>query len=111
MLFLLALDLLAMAIGISDPLVLAIAVIVGGAFLGVNNTLITTAVMQSAPVERSVASASYSFVRFTGGAIAPVLAGVLGSRFSPAVPFCVGSGAVFVVVAVLFSGRAWLGNV
>ncbi len=111
MLVLIALDLLAMAIGIDDPLLLAIAVIVGGAFLGVNNTLVTTAVMQAAPVERSVASAAYSFVRFTGGAIAPVLAGVLGARFSPAVPFYVGSGAVFVAAAVLFSGRAWLGDV
>ncbi len=111
MLVLLALDLLAMAIGVADSLVLIVAVIVGGAFLGVNNTLITTAVMQSAPVARSPASAAYSFVRFTGGAIAPVLAGALGSAFTPAVPFYVGSGAVFVSIAVLFSGRASLAEI
>ena len=43
-------------------------VIVAGAFLGVINTLMTQTVMESAPVERPVASAAYSFVRFCGGA-------------------------------------------
>jgi MFS transporter, ACDE family, multidrug resistance protein len=57
--------------------VLVVAVILGGAFLGVNNTLITTAVMQTSPVERPVASAAYSFVRFGGGVVAPFLAGKL----------------------------------
>ena len=32
----------------------------------------------SAPVERGMASAAYSFVRFAGGAAAPCLAGKLG---------------------------------
>lgn len=110
-LFLMALDLAVIAVGVSDPLVIVIAVVLSGVFSGVNNTLITTAVMKSAPVERSIASASYSFVRFTGGAIAPVLAGILGSTFSPAVPFYVGAAAVFASIAVLFSGRAWLRRV
>ena len=39
--------------------------------LGMINTVLTTAVMGSAPVERSIASSSYSAVRFIGGAIAP----------------------------------------
>ena len=51
--------------------VLVVGIVVAGAFLGVNNTLITEAVMGAAPVERPVASAAYSFVRFSGGAIAP----------------------------------------
>ena len=34
--------------------------------------------MKAAPVERGVASAAYSFVRFGGGAVAPWLAGKLG---------------------------------
>ena len=45
-----------------------------GAFIGNNNTLITEAVMGAAPVERPVASAAYSFVRFCGGAIGPYVA-------------------------------------
>ena len=42
--------------------------------LGMINTVLTTAVMGSAPVERSIASSSYSAVRFIGGAIAPWIA-------------------------------------
>ncbi len=36
------------------------------------------------PVERPVASAAYSFVRFIGGAIAPWLAGNLAAAHAPA---------------------------
>jgi hypothetical protein len=55
-------------------------------------------------VERGVASAAYSFVRFGGGAIAPWLAGKLGER-SVHVPFWVGSAAVLLAVAVLLTAR------
>ena len=55
----------------STPAVLAVAVICAGAFLGVINTVLAEAVMKVSPVERPVASACYSFVRFAGGAIAP----------------------------------------
>ena len=108
MLLLIALDLLAMGLGISSRVVLIVAVILGGAFLGVNNTLITTAVMQASPVERPVASAAYSFVRFGGGAVAPFLAGKLAEWFIPSVPFYVGAGATAVSILVLVSGRAYL---
>src|ERR671933_1360795 len=111
MLFLIALDLLAMGLGISSRVVLIVAVILGGAFLGVNNTLITTAVMQASPVERPVASAAYSFVRLGGGAVAPFLAGKLAEWFIPSLPFYVGAAAVLLSIAVLFSGRAHLSKV
>ena len=111
MLLLIALDLLAMGLGVSSRGVLVVAVILGGGFLGVNNTLITTAVMQSSPVERPVASAAYSFVRFGGGAVAPFLAGKLAEWFVPSVPFYVGATAVAMSVLVLLSGRAYLKTV
>ena len=38
--------------------------------------------MKAARVERGVASAAYSFVRFSGGAVAPWLAGILDERVS-----------------------------
>lgn len=76
------------------------SVILAGALLGNNNTLITTGVMNAAPVERSTASAAYSFLRFIGGAIAPFLAGKLAEWYNPHVPFLV--GAAFVFVSVLF---------
>ena len=39
--------------------------------------------MKVAPVERPIASSSYSFVRFAGGAIAPYLAGKLAEWVAP----------------------------
>ena len=111
MLLLVGLDLALMGAGVDSRLVLMLAVIVGGAFLGVNNTLITTAVMQSSPVDRPVASAAYSFIRFVGGAAAPFLAGKLAESFAPGIPFYVGAAAVLVSIVVLFSGRAYLSKV
>lgn len=105
---LIALDLLAMGLHSSSQATLIVAVILSGAFLGVNNTLVTTAVMEVSPVERPVASAAYSFVRFIGGAIAPWLAGKVAELYGVQVPFYVGAGAVVVSILVLFSGRSIL---
>ncbi|MEH7336432.1 MFS transporter [Neobacillus drentensis] len=105
MLTLFALVLVAMGIWTSTQWVIIAAVIVAGALLGNNNTLITTAVMNAAPVERSTASAAYSFLRFIGGAIAPYTAGKLAEIYNPSVPFIVGAG--FVLVSVLF---IWLNS-
>lgn len=100
MLTLFAVVLVAMGIWTSTQWVIIVAVIAAGALLGNNNTLITTAVMNAAPVERSTASAAYSFLRFIGGAIAPFTAGKLAEIFNPSVPFLVGAG--FVLVSVVF---------
>jgi ACDE family multidrug resistance protein len=100
MLFLFGLVLLAMGIWTSTQWVVIVAVISAGALLGNNNTLITTAVMNAAPIERSTASAAYSFLRFLGGAVAPFLAGKLAEIYNPHVPFIVGAG--FVIVSMLF---------
>ncbi|RKT78999.1 putative MFS family arabinose efflux permease [Terracoccus luteus] len=97
-----------MAVATESKTLLVVCVVLAGAFLGVNNTLITETVMKVAPVERGVASAAYSFVRFSGGAIAPWLAGTLGER-SVHLPFWVGSGAVFAAVLVLLTARSIIG--
>jgi ACDE family multidrug resistance protein len=102
------LDLAAMAIWTDDKTVLVVGVIVAGAFLGVNNTVITEAVMGAAPVERAVASAAYSFVRFSGGAVAPYAAGKLGENVSVHAPFWMGAGAVGVAILVLSFGARYL---
>ncbi|MEO5982853.1 MAG: MFS transporter [Pedococcus sp.] len=93
-----------MALGTEHKPVLVVGVILSGAFLGINNTLITETVMKVSPVERGVASAAYSFVRFGGGAMAPYLAGKLGER-SVHLPFWMGSGAVVLAVLVLLTAR------
>lgn len=97
-----------MALGTDSKAVLATCVVVAGLFIGINNTLITETVMKAAPVERGVASAAYSFVRFSGAALAPWLAGVLGERVSVHLPFWVGAAAVLGAAGVLALSRAHL---
>jgi len=110
-LVLMSATLVVMALGTDVKAVLAACVVVAGLFIGVNNTLITETVMKAAPVERGVASAAYSFMRFGGAAVAPWLAGVLGEQVSVHLPFWVGAGAVLLGAAVLFAARGHLAGV
>jgi predicted MFS family arabinose efflux permease len=103
--------LVAMAVGTDNKTVLATCVVVAGLFIGVNNTLITETVMKAAPVERGVASAAYSFVRFSGAALAPWLAGVLGERVNVHAPYWVGGAAVLLAAGVLAISRSHLTGV
>jgi MFS transporter, ACDE family, multidrug resistance protein len=103
-----AADLAVMGMFTENKTVLVVGIIVAGAFLGVNNTLITEAVMGAAPVERSVASSAYSFVRFSGGAAAPWLAGKLAEHSSVHAPFWMGFAAVAVAIAVILAGKRFL---
>jgi predicted MFS family arabinose efflux permease len=98
---LVAADLAVIGIWPSHRYVVIGAVIVAGAFLGVNNTLVTTAVMSIAPVERPVASATYGFVRFIGGGLAPYAAAKLVVHFNTHVPFLLGAGTVVAGALVL----------
>ncbi|OIU72693.1 MFS transporter [Rossellomorea aquimaris] len=111
MLTLFALLLLAMGLWTSTQWVVIVSVILAGAFLGNNNTLITTAVMNAAPVERSTASAAYSFLRFIGGAIAPFTAGKLAEIYNPSLPFIVGAGFVMLSVVVILINKDHLKHV
>jgi predicted MFS family arabinose efflux permease len=98
---LMAIDLAVIAIFYTNPIVVIVCVIVAGAFIGANNTLVTTAVMSIAPVERPVASATYGFVRFIGGGLAPWVAGLLVAAFNPQVPFLLGSLTLVAAALVL----------
>jgi ACDE family multidrug resistance protein len=97
-----------MAVVTDSKAALAACVVVAGLFIGVNNTLITETVMKAAPIERGVASAAYSFLRFGGAAVAPWLAGVLGETFNAHVPFWVGAAAVLLGAGVLLLTRPHL---
>jgi ACDE family multidrug resistance protein len=103
-----AVDVLVIAIGVSSRTTLIIAVIVSGAFIGINNTVTTQAVMTIAPVERPVASAAYGFIRFIGAGLAPYAAGRMAAAFGIHVPFYVGAGAVVVAILILASGHRLL---
>jgi MFS transporter, ACDE family, multidrug resistance protein len=82
------------------------AVIASGAFVGLNNTLVTTAVMSISPVPRPVASATYGFVRFIGGGLAPLAAGLLAEYLSVHVPFLLGAVVVLAGAVLLQTVRA-----
>lgn len=97
-----------MAVWTDSKTVLASGVVVAGLFIGINNTLITETVMKAAPVERGVASAAYSFLRFGGAAAAPWLAGVLGEQVNVHLPYWVGAAAVLAGAGVLSLTRPHL---
>ena len=88
--------------------VVIVAVVLSGILIGLNNTLVTTAVMSIAPVPRPVAAATYGFVRFIGGGLAPYAAGKLVEHYNTHVPFIIGAGAVLVGALVLSSVHAVL---
>jgi ACDE family multidrug resistance protein len=98
---LMAIDLAVIGIFVTNPTVVIVCVIIAGAFIGVNNTLVTTAVMSIAPVERPVASATYGFVRFIGGGLAPFVAGQLVIAFNARVPFLLGTATLLAAAIVL----------
>lgn len=110
-LFLFSLLLVIMGLAVTSKLILIICIVLSGALLGINNTLITTAVMEVSPVERSIASSAYSFVRFVGGAIAPWLAGKFAEWYNPHIPFYFGAFAVFLGMLVLISGRRYMRHI
>jgi MFS family permease len=105
---LMAVDLAVIGIWPGSKTTVIVAVIVAGAFIGVNNTLVTTAVMSIAPVERPVASATYGFVRFIGGGLAPFAAAKLVEHFDAHVPYILGAAAVLAAAVLLSTVHAAL---
>jgi MFS transporter, ACDE family, multidrug resistance protein len=105
---LLAIDLVVIAAFTSSQITLIVAVIVSGAFVGLNNTLTTQSVMLVAPVERPIASAAYGFVRFIGGGLAPYCAARLAASLNVHVPFYLGAGTVAVAIVILSTGHSLL---
>ena len=105
---LLAIDLLVIAAFTNSQITLIVAVIVSGAFVGLNNTLTTQSVMLVAPVERPIASAAYGFVRFIGGGLAPYCAARLAAAFNVHVPFYLGAGTVLLAIGILSTGHSLL---
>ncbi|GAA1839226.1 MFS transporter [Microlunatus capsulatus] len=107
-LVLLAADLGVMAWQVHAFVVLVVATVVAGLFLGVLNTVLTESVMEATELPRSVASSTYSGIRFVGGAVAPAVAGVVAARLDAAAPYALGAVAVLVAVLVLVLGRRHL---
>jgi MFS transporter, ACDE family, multidrug resistance protein len=96
-----AVVILVIAIWTTDRAVLIPAVIISGIFIGVNNTITTQAVMTVSPVEKPVASAAYSFVRFIGGGLAPYAAGRMVIAINIHFPFFIATGAIVLGMVIL----------
>ncbi|WP_079062664.1 MFS transporter [Peterkaempfera griseoplana] len=105
-----ALDILVIALFTDSRATLVTAVIVAGAFIGINNTITTQAVMTVSPVERPTASSAYGFVRFIGGGLAPYAAGKIAEHNGVHAPFYVGAVAVAIGIGVLATGHSLLAD-
>ncbi|PXA73206.1 MFS transporter [Cryobacterium arcticum] len=105
---LLALDLAVAGVLVANAVGLVLCVIVGGLLLGVLNTVLTESVMEATDLPRSVASSSYSGVRFLGGAIAPPAATLLADQFTSATPFYAAAASVLVALLLIVLGRRHL---
>ncbi len=108
---LLALDLVAAGALVASPPALVVCVIVGGMLLGVLNTVLTESVMEATDLPRSVASSSYSAVRFLGGAAAPPLAAVLAEAGGDGLPYYVAAASVLIAAAIVVAGRRVLARI
>ena len=95
------LDLVATAIWTNDRIALVACVIASGAFIGLNNTLVTATSMTVSTAPRPTASAAYSFVRFFGAGLAPYVASTLAAHFGDHVPFYLGAVTIAVSIPVL----------
>ncbi|NED81665.1 MFS transporter, partial [Streptomyces sp. SID11233] len=105
-----AADVLVIGLNTEHRTTLIVAVIVTGCFIGINNTVTTQAVMTVSPVDRPTASASYGFVRFIGGGLAPYFAGKLADHWNLHVPFYVGAGVVVLGIVILSTGHRLLAD-
>jgi ACDE family multidrug resistance protein len=97
-----------LALGTTTSPHLGIAlVIASGIFCGIANTLLTILAIDVSPFSRSISSGAYNFLRWSGGAVAPVLAGVLADRIGLRAPFTVAAVVALGAAAiVLVRGRS-----
>jgi ACDE family multidrug resistance protein len=105
---LLAAVLIVAGVFVTIPGALVACVIVGGLLLGVLNTVLTESVMNATDLPRTVASSSYSAVRFLGGAAAPPLAALLAELAGDSLPYYVGAASVLVATLTVIVGRRFL---
>nr|WP_275588496.1 MFS transporter [Microlunatus panaciterrae] len=111
MLALLALDMALMAVEVGSLAVLVTGIVVGGLFLGVMNTVLTESVMEATDLPRSVASSTYSGIRFLGGALAPAFAGVIAAQWGDSAPYWMAVAGLLLSIGVLVTGRRHLAHI
>jgi ACDE family multidrug resistance protein len=90
-----------------NKIAVIVLIIVSGAFMGINNTVYTEMAMSVSDNPQPVASASYNFVRWMGGVIAPYASTKIADHFDVSTPYYVAAVVVvFAVVVMLFTRNA-----
>lgn len=108
---LLAVDLVAAGLFVASATALVVCIVIGGLLLGIMNTVLTEAVMEATDLPRSVASSSYSAVRFLGGAAAPPTAALLWHTFNATVTYLFAAASVLVAAVTVLLGRRTLAHI
>lgn len=111
MLAFLGVALAVMAIWATSTTVLIVVIVIAGLFLGVLNTALTETIMEATDLPRSVASSTYSGVRFLGGAVAPAVSGGIAEWLGVGAPYWFGVAALVVSITVLSIGGHRLAHV
>ncbi|MCP3426494.1 MFS transporter [Rothia sp. AR01] len=104
MLVLLAACMAVAALAIDSLPTLIVMIVLSGLFQGVMNTALTETVMEATELPRSIASSTYSGVRFLGGAVAPAVAGPLSEALGAEVPYWLAVVTIAIAVLVLAIG-------
>jgi len=99
------------ALVVSSSTSLVVVIIAGGFALGIVNTVLTECVMEVTDLPRTVASSSYSGVRFLGGAIAPPLAAYLADLQGPWLAYAMAACAVLASGVLVLTGQKTLAHV
>ncbi|HIT75348.1 MAG TPA: MFS transporter, partial [Candidatus Avipropionibacterium avicola] len=71
----------------------------------------TESVMEATTLPRSVASSTYSGVRFLGGAVAAAVAGPLAEAFGAPTPYWIGATAFTVAAVIVLVNRHRLSGI
>ncbi|WP_129659318.1 MFS transporter [Rothia uropygialis] len=111
MLGLLAITMACAAIWHESVVGLIVFIVIAGLFQGVMNTALTETVMEATSLPRSIASSTYSGVRFIGGAIAPAIAGPVADAVGAGAPYWMAVATLVVSIIVLVFGGHRLAQV
>ncbi len=69
------------SLSMSNSLVRPFLIILSGISCGLNNSILTSNAISISPYSRSISSAAYNLIRWSGAAIAPVLDGFIADKF------------------------------
>lgn len=76
-------------------------VVLSGIPCGLANAGFTTMAMKVSPFSRSISSGSYNFLRWSGAAVAPILAGYIGQTYGIGIPFAVSAAIMALGIGLL----------